>query len=76
MIGAVNVRFEVLMATSVKVTAFWDVAKCRVRKEDGGSKLLCNVGKNLPDYTMQHPRRQSSCWLKFSTLTSRVLINY
>jgi hypothetical protein len=28
--------------------------------DDEGSKNLWNVGKLLPDYTMQHPRRQST----------------
>jgi hypothetical protein len=27
--------------------------------DDGGSKHLWNVGEFLPDYTAQHPRRQS-----------------
>jgi hypothetical protein len=30
------------------------------RPDDGGSKGLWNVGKRLPDYTAQHPRRQPS----------------
>jgi hypothetical protein len=30
------------------------------RPDDGGSKHLWNVGKLLPDYTAQHPRRQLS----------------
>jgi hypothetical protein len=30
------------------------------RPDDGGSKHLSNVGKLLPDYTAQQPRRQSS----------------
>jgi hypothetical protein len=30
--------------------------------DDGGSKLLCNVGQYLPDYTLQHPRRQPSSY--------------
>jgi hypothetical protein len=28
--------------------------------DDGGSKLLWNIDPYLPDYTMQHPRRQPS----------------
>jgi hypothetical protein len=31
-----------------------------LRPDDGSSKLLRNVGIILPDYTVQHPRRQSS----------------
>jgi hypothetical protein len=27
------------------------------RPDDGGSKHVCNVGKLLPDYTAQQPRR-------------------
>jgi hypothetical protein len=34
----------------------------RVRLDDRGSKNLWNVGKSLPDYTAQHPRRQSSSY--------------
>jgi hypothetical protein len=30
------------------------------RPDDGGSKDLWNVGKLLPDYTAQQPRRQPS----------------
>jgi hypothetical protein len=30
---------------------------------DGGSKLLWNVSQYLPDYTVQHPRRQPSSYL-------------
>jgi hypothetical protein len=39
--------------------------------QDGGSKHLWNVGQFLPDYTAQHPRRQSSSqWLlTFISLT-------
>jgi hypothetical protein len=50
----------------------WVVAPCSLEEvyrrgaygpqppDDGGSNHLCNVGKLLPDYTAQHPRRQSS----------------
>jgi hypothetical protein len=31
--------------------------------DDGGGKHLWNVGKLLPDYTAQQPRRQPSSWL-------------
>jgi hypothetical protein len=42
------------------LTVFWDVAPCSLshRLDDGDSKHLWNVGKLLPDYTVQHPRRQ------------------
>jgi hypothetical protein len=29
------------------------------RLDEGGSKLLWNIGKLLPDFTVQHPRKQS-----------------
>jgi hypothetical protein len=32
------------------------------RPDDGGSKYLWNVGKLLPDYTAQHPRRHIQKW--------------
>jgi hypothetical protein len=60
---------------STKMAVFWVVAPCSLVQvyrrfrgaccrlthspEDGGSKNLWNVGKLLPDYTAQHPRRQS-----------------
>jgi hypothetical protein len=49
--------FQVLTAASVKMTVFWDVAPCSLgevyRRFRGAYCLL------LPDYTAQHPRRQS-----------------
>jgi hypothetical protein len=56
---------------SVKKTVFWDVAPCTLVEADWrltgvycpdgeGSEHLWNVGQFLPDYTVQHPRRQSS----------------
>jgi hypothetical protein len=33
------------------------------RPDDGGSNDLCNVGKLLPDYTAQQPRRQPSSYV-------------
>jgi hypothetical protein len=60
----------------MKMAVFWLVALCGLlevyrlfraaycltmgRPDDGGSKYLWNVGKLLPDYTTQHPRRQPS----------------
>jgi hypothetical protein len=38
----------------------WWVTHC---PDDGGSKLLWNVSRFLPDYMAQHPRRQSSSYL-------------
>jgi hypothetical protein len=46
------VGFEVLTAASMKIAVFWVVAPCSLH--------LRNVGKLLPDYTAQQPRRQSS----------------
>jgi hypothetical protein len=61
---------------SQQMNVFWDVAPyglvevywcfrgaCCLHHhcpDDGGSEHLWNVGKFLPIYTMQHPRRQSS----------------
>jgi hypothetical protein len=50
----IQIRFQVFTAASMKVAVFWDD-----RPDDGGSNHLWNVGKLLPDYTAQHPRRQS-----------------
>jgi hypothetical protein len=55
------VRFEVLMAASMKMAVFLDVAPC----------ILVEVyfGKFLPDYKAQQPRRQLS-----STLTAFLIL--
>jgi hypothetical protein len=37
-------------------------ARLTHRPHDGGRKHLWNVGKRLPDYTTQHPRRQPSSY--------------
>jgi hypothetical protein len=54
-------RFQVLMAASIKMAVFWDVAPYSLlrtyRLDGGGSKHISNVSKLLPDYTAQHPRR-------------------
>jgi hypothetical protein len=54
------VIFQALTATSMKLTAFWDIAPCSHRPDDGGSKHLRNVDQLLRNYTAQQPRRQSS----------------
>jgi hypothetical protein len=75
-LSLILVRFQVLTAASMKIIVFWDVAPCSLIEvyqrfrgtycihhhspDDGGSKHLRNVGKFLPDYTAQHPRRQPS----------------
>jgi hypothetical protein len=68
-------RFQVLTATGMKMTVLGDIAPCSLveiewrfrgayclhhQGNDGGSKHLSNVGKLLPDYTAQQPRRQPS----------------
>jgi hypothetical protein len=68
-------RFQVLMAVSMKITVFWVAAPCSLVKvyrrlkgsyclrhqgpDNGSSKNLRNVGKLHPDGTAQQPRRQS-----------------
>jgi hypothetical protein len=78
------VKFQVLTAASMNMTVFWDVAPCNLikdyrrfrdayclhyRLDDAGRKYLWNVGKLLPFFTAQHPRRQSfKCnfdWMHF-----------
>jgi hypothetical protein len=53
----------------MKMAVFGVVAPCSLvqvyrrlthRPDHGGSKDLRNLGKILPDYTVQHPRRQPS----------------
>jgi hypothetical protein len=62
-------RFQVLTATSMEITVFWDVAQRSLvevyRRFTGayclqhqGPDHLWNVGKFLQDNTAQHPRRQ------------------
>jgi hypothetical protein len=57
------VRFEVLMAASMKMAVFWVVAPRSLVQVY--LILLWNVGKLLPDYTVQQPRRRPSL---FNTL--------
>jgi hypothetical protein len=56
------------------MAVFWDVAlyslvdtdiseEFTFSPDDGGGKLLRNVGQYLPDYTVLHPRR----WLSSGT---------
>jgi hypothetical protein len=70
-----NVRFEVLSASSMKMTVLWDAATfslievyrrfrascCLLRHDDDGrgSKHLWKDGKILPDYTTRYPKKQS-----------------
>jgi hypothetical protein len=60
-------QFQVLTVASMKITIFWDVALCslvEVYQHFRGSYCLHHhrpvVGKDIPDYMAQHPRRQSS----------------
>jgi hypothetical protein len=55
------VRLEVLVGTSMKLAAFWDVASTD-NHSDGDSKLLQNVSQHLPEYMTQHSRRQAVLW--------------
>jgi hypothetical protein len=68
-----EVKFQVLTAASMNMAVFWVGAPCSLvevylrsiirathRPSDGGSKHLWNVGKPLPDYMAQQPRRQPS----------------
>jgi hypothetical protein len=45
---------EVLTATNTKMADTWDVYRT-LQPDDGGSKLLWNVGHYQLDYTVQHP---------------------
>jgi hypothetical protein len=61
---------------SLEMAVFWVVAPCSLveiyqrdelwamshRPDDGGSKVLWNAGKFLPDYTALKPRRQPSSY--------------
>jgi hypothetical protein len=61
----------------LKMTVLWNVAPCSLvevyrrfrggyyphhRPDDGGSKHPWNVGRRIPDYKAQHPRRQLSSY--------------
>jgi hypothetical protein len=51
------------METVMKVAVLWDVELCSLvdtDPDDEGSKLFCNIVYYLPDYMVQHPRRQPS----------------
>jgi hypothetical protein len=66
-----DVRFEVLMAVSMKMPVFW-VVPCNLVEvywhfrgicclhRHGGSKHIWNAGKLVPYYMSQQPRRQPS----------------
>jgi hypothetical protein len=43
----------------------------RAMSNHGGSKNLWNVGKHLPDYTAQQPRRQPSSFLETSWMSRK-----
>jgi hypothetical protein len=53
------------------MTVFWDY-----RPNDGGSKLLRNVGQFLPDYTAQHPKRKTLHTVRRENLKSYILFSY
>jgi hypothetical protein len=61
------VRFQFLTPMSMKMAVFWDVSlgtlveiDRRFRDDNGDSKHLWNVGQFSPEYTAQHPRKQSA----------------
>jgi hypothetical protein len=67
----IQVKFQVLTATNMKMAVSWDVAPCSLIDIDrrfrgvycrlhNDDKYYWNVGQYLPDYTVQHPRRQPS----------------
>jgi hypothetical protein len=62
-----QVTFQVFTVGSKKMTFFLVVAPWSLVEGDhpdyGVSKHLWNVGKLLPDYTAQQPRRQQSSYL-------------
>jgi hypothetical protein len=66
-----SVRFQILTAASMKMTASWDAASCSLAEvyspDDGGRKHLWNISKLLLDYTAQQPRGQPSSINSFIT---------
>jgi hypothetical protein len=66
---AMNVRFVVLMAMTVKTIIFWDVMPCTVVDhclQDGNGMFLRDAGNNPPDNMASHPKRQVSHFLRIS----------
>jgi hypothetical protein len=75
---AMNVRFEVLMAMTVKTIVFWDVTPCTVVDrclQDGDGMFLRDVGNNPPDNMASHPKRQDSHFLRISVVHYNVNID-
>jgi hypothetical protein len=78
------VRFQVLMAASMNVIIFWDVAPyslVEIYRRFRCTYCLWNVGQFLSDYTAQKSRRQSSlCAFLISpvhaTYTAHVILLY
>jgi hypothetical protein len=66
------IRFQDLVAASMKMTVFWDVAPYSLVQTDRhfGGAYLWNVGQFLPDYMVQYPRRQSSSTYPSSIINS------
>jgi hypothetical protein len=63
-----TVRFQVLMVASMKMD--------RQGNDDGGSKHLRNIGKHLPDYVVQQPRRQPSSYEKQSEFSDILYLTW
>jgi hypothetical protein len=68
------VRYQVLTAASMKMTAFWDIAPCSLAEI-----YRCSSAAHClhhQDYTAQYPRRQSSdcaALLLFFRINSEVI---
>jgi hypothetical protein len=66
-------RFQVLMALSMKTVVFWTVALCSLVKvywgsrgtSDEGSKDLWNISRLLPDYKAQQTQKTAIFRLHF-----------
>jgi hypothetical protein len=55
-----TVSWDTAPSGLVKLTGVCDVlTACITRSIDGGSVHLCDVGKFIPYYTVQLPRRQT-----------------
>jgi hypothetical protein len=77
-----QLRFQVLTAASMTITVTWDVGPCSLAEVYRRFRGACclhhqdddSVGNLLPDYTAQHPRRQSSTILNQAKLQSIMVL--
>jgi hypothetical protein len=68
------VRFQILTATSMKMTVFWDVAPCSLVDNDRryrGAYCLHHQGQFLPGYTAHHLLNIYSIIIKYDVITCR-----